>query len=340
MILAISLGIALALFFYSNTKAKAETMILGYTAGDTASYQSLTAYHGYLSGAAFDTFAFNKKGVILGKAPEQQLSFAKKKKIKTWAVISNYNDGIEDFDGAFASRIMTDKTARRTFLDGLVKLAEKHAFYGINIDFEAVNPRDRARYASLIKDISAILHKKNIKTMVSVPAKSADDQKDSWSWPYDYAKIGKTADVVQIMTYDEHGIWSEPGSVAGTKWIKSSLQFAVKTIKPSKVVMGIPAYGNDWDTANQANSRFMQWNAVKSLIKQKKAKPVYDQKTGSMTFTYQDSNGHKHAVWFENEKTIQAKAHFTKTYHIGGVSVYALGYESESFWKAIRAGTK
>lgn len=83
LILAVSLGLALALFFYSNTKAKAGAMTLGYTAGDAASYQSLTAYHSYLSGAAFDTFAFNKKGIILGKAPEKQLSFAKKKKIKT-----------------------------------------------------------------------------------------------------------------------------------------------------------------------------------------------------------------------------------------------------------------
>ena len=49
------------------------------------------------------------------------------------------------------------------------------------------------------------------------------------------------------MTYDEHGIWGEPGSVASTNWIKSSLQFSVKKIKANKVIMGIPAYGYDWD---------------------------------------------------------------------------------------------
>ncbi|MEC0554750.1 hypothetical protein P8853_15025 [Bacillus haynesii] len=29
-------------------------------------------------------------------------------------------------------------------------------------------------------------------------------------------------------------------------WIKSSLSYAVKTIKADKVIMGIPSYGNDW----------------------------------------------------------------------------------------------
>ncbi|MCY8915793.1 glycosyl hydrolase family 18 protein [Bacillus atrophaeus] len=336
----ISLAIALALFTYSNTEAKAAKMTLGYTTGDTASYNSLTKIHKYLNSIATDTFAFDKSGNLIGEAPNKQLTFAKKNKIKTWAVISNYNDAISDFDGDLANRVMTIKTSRKHFIDQLVKLAKKHSFYGVNIDFEAVNPKDRSKYSSLIQDVSATLKKKKIKTMVSVPAKSADDKGDDWSWPYDYAKIGKYADYVQVMTYDEHGIWGEPGSVASTNWIKSSLQFAVKKIKPNKVVMGIPSYGNDWDLTDQTNSTVKQWTQINTLKKKLKAKPDYNKKTGSMTFSYVDKNKHKHVVWYENEKTIQTKSHLVKQYKIAGVSVYALGHESASFWKAIQAGIK
>ncbi|MGM0747744.1 MAG: glycosyl hydrolase family 18 protein [Bacillota bacterium] len=336
----ISLAIALALFTYSNTEAKAAKMTLGYTTGDTASYSSLTKFHKYLNSIATDTFAFDKSGNLIGEAPNKQLTFAKKNKIKTWAVISNYNDAISDFDGDLANRVMTNKTARKHFIEQLVKLAKKHSFYGVNIDFEAVNPKDRSKYSSLIQDVSAALKKKKIKTMVSVPAKSADDKGDDWSWPYDYAKIGKYADYVQVMTYDEHGIWGEPGSVASTNWIKSSLQFAVKKIKPNKVVMGIPSYGNDWDLTDQTNSTVKQWTEINTLKKKLKAKPAYNKKTGSMTFSYVDKNKHKHVVWYENEKTIQTKSHLVKQYKIAGVSVYVLGHESASFWKAIQAGIK
>ncbi|MED4846626.1 glycosyl hydrolase family 18 protein [Bacillus atrophaeus] len=404
----ISLAIALALFTYSNTEAKAAKMTLGYTTGDTASYNSLTKFHKYLNSIATDTFAFDKSGNLIGEAPNKQLTFAKKNKIKTWAVISNYNDAISDFDGDLANRVMTNKTARKHFIEQLVKLAKKHSFYGVNIDFEAVHPKDRSKYSSLIQDVSAALKKKKIKTMVSVPAKSADDKGDDWSWPYDYAKIGKYADYVQVMTYDEHGIWGEPGSVASTNWIKSSLQFAVKKIKtmvsvpaksaddkgddwswpydyakigkyadyvqvmtydehgiwgepgsvastnwiksslqfavkkikPNKVVMGIPSYGNDWDLTDQTNSTVKQWTEINTLKKKLKAKPAYNKKTGSMTFSYVDKNKHKHVVWYENEKTIQTKSHLVKQYKIAGVSVYALGHESASFWKAIQAGIK
>ncbi|MFB0634397.1 glycosyl hydrolase family 18 protein [Bacillus rugosus] len=340
LILAVSLAIAIVLFMYTKTEAKAAGVTLGYTTGDTASYNSLTKYHTYMNSIATDTFAFEKNGQVIGDAPTKQLTYAKKKKIKTWAVISNYNDAIYDFDGGLASRVMSNKTAKKRFIDQLIALAKQHSYYGINIDFEAVNPEDRSKYSRFIQDVSQALNKKQIKTMVSVPAKSADDQNDDWSWPYDYAKIGKYADYVQVMTYDEHGIWGEPGSVASTSWIKSSLQFSVKKIKANKVIMGIPAYGYDWDVKDGSGSAAREWNELKSLIKKQKAKPAFNKKSGSLTFSYVDKKKHKHVVWYENEKTIQTKSHLAKQYKIAGVSVYALGNESESFWKAIQKGTK
>ncbi|MEC1750827.1 glycosyl hydrolase family 18 protein [Bacillus mojavensis] len=340
LIIAVSLAIAIVLFMYTKTEAKAAGMTLGYTTGDTASYNSLTKYHKYISSIATDTFAFDKNGRVIGDVPSKQLTYAEKNKIKTWAVISNYNDAIYDFDGNLANRVMTDKTARKRFTDQLISLAKKHHYYGVNIDFEAVNPKDRSAYSSFIQYVSQALKKKHIKTMVSVPAKSADNKNDDWSWPYDYAKIGKYADYVQVMTYDEHGIWGEPGSVASTSWIKRSLQFSVKKIKANKVIMGVPAYGYDWDLKDGSGSSAREWNDIKSLIKKQKAKQAFNKKTGSMTFSYIDKKKHKHVVWYENEKTIETKSRLAKQYKIAGVSVYALGHESESFWKAVQKGTK
>ncbi|MCY7754938.1 hypothetical protein MOB86_14945 [Bacillus haynesii] len=66
-------------------------------------------------------------------------------------------------------------------------------------------------------------------------------------------------------------------------WIKSSLAYAVKTIKADKVIMGIPSYGNDWDLTSRKNSKLRQWNDIQALEKKVKAKPVYDKRSGSMT---------------------------------------------------------
>ncbi len=114
LIAAVSLAIAIILFMYSNAEAKAAGMTLGYTTGNTASYNSLVKYHTYMNSIATDTFAFEKNGQIIGDVPSKQLTYAEKKNIKTWAVISNYNDRIYDFDGNLASRVMRNHTAKKT----------------------------------------------------------------------------------------------------------------------------------------------------------------------------------------------------------------------------------
>lgn len=72
--------------------------------------------------------------------------------------------------------------------------------------------------------------------------------------------------------------------------------------------MGIPSYGNDWDLKDQTNSTVKQWTEINTLKKKLKAKPAYNKKTGSMTFSYVDKNKHKHVVWYENEKPFKRKA--------------------------------
>ncbi|MFT0801467.1 glycosyl hydrolase family 18 protein [Bacillus swezeyi] len=331
---------ALVTFFTYAKADAAENMILGYTTGDSASYQSLMAYHSYIDSIATDTFAFDVKGNLIGETPENQLSFAKKNRIKTWAVISNYSESIQDFDGDLASRVITDETSRKHLTDQLVSLAKEHGYDGINIDFEAVLPEDRAAYSSFIQYVSESLEREQIQTMVSVPAKSADDPEDDWSWPYDYARIGQDADYVQVMTYDEHGSWSDPGSVASMDWIKSSLKFAVREISAGKVIMGIPSYGYDWDLTDQENNALKQWNEIQTLKNETGAKPAYDAQTASMTFSYVDQVRHRHVVWYENEDTVEMKSRLSNDYHLAGVSVYSLSYESESFWRAVQTGAK
>lgn len=70
LIIAVSLAIAIVLFMYTKTEAKAAGVTLGYTTGDTASYNSLTKYHTYMNSIATDTFAFEKNGQVIGDAKQ------------------------------------------------------------------------------------------------------------------------------------------------------------------------------------------------------------------------------------------------------------------------------
>lgn len=338
IILGLILLIAAGGLIYTQSRSNAlpnEKMVLGYTTSEESSFHSLKEYHEYLTAIAMDTYSFDTDGKLYGEAPENQLEYAKQHDIDTYAVISNF--GKTDFDPDLAHAVMSDKDTKSSFIDQLVQLAAEGDFTGINIDFEAVYPEDRDLYSDLIKDAAEELKEHDIQTMVSVPAKDIDDPADDWSWPYNYEKIGKYADYVQVMTYDEHGSWSEPGSVASLDWMNKILAFATETINPNKVIMGVPAYGYDWNLSNPEENTLIEWDSIHSKIVDYDIEPIYKEGTASTYFNFAEEN-QEHMVWFEDERSLQKKTSLTKTYSIAGVSVYALGHESESFWKAIATG--
>ncbi|PAE08418.1 glycosylase [Terribacillus saccharophilus] len=340
VILGLILLIVAGGLIYTQLKSNAhpnKKMVLGYTTSEESSFQSLKEYHEYLNTIAIDTYAFDTDGNLSGEAPKNQLKYAKQHDIDAYAVISNF--GKTDFDPDLAHAVMTDKEAKSNFISHLVQLATENDFTGVNIDFEAIYPEDRDVYSDLIKDTAEALKEHYVHTMVSVPAKDNDDPADDWSWPYNYEEIGEYADYVQVMTYDENGSWSDPGAVASMDWMKRILTFATESINLDKVIMGVPSYGYDWNLSNPDQNKLIEWDEIHSTIESYDIEPITNEETASKHFNYTVEN-QEHVVWFEDERSLQKKSSLTNTYGIAGVSVYALGHETESFWRAIHKGTK
>jgi spore germination protein YaaH len=147
------------------------------------------------------------------------------------------------------------------------------------------------------------------------------------------------------MTYDQNGPdWSDPGPVAGADWVESCLKYAASVVEPSKLLLGLGAYGYDWDlTAHKKTgtypSSFVAWTKFSDWLAVPGAVEHWDETTLSPSVTY-TLKGHKHEAWFENTKSIQAKTSLVKKYDLAGFAMYALGQEDLSFWQAAAAGVQ
>lgn len=319
---------------------KTAKIVLGYYAAylAEAGYASVTAFTSYLSVVSADVFVVTAAGTIEGTRPEQLLSFAKDNDIKTYACIANY--GEEDFDPVLGHGAIVTRKAQVTA--NMIDLVQKGGWEGINVDFEGLYPADRAAFSRFIHDLAAALHEKGRKLAISVPAKSADDAGDDWSWPFDYAALGADADLIQLMTYDQHGPWSDPGPVAGFDWMEDCVQYAVSVIEPAKLLIGLPAYGYDWNLTDPDQNSDFAWKQVPEILARTGAAPVWDERSKSAHIAYTNSigttDGASHVAWYENPAGVAAKTALVIKYNLAGLSMWVLGDEDLAFWQAAVAG--
>ncbi|WP_216828701.1 glycosyl hydrolase family 18 protein [Alkalihalobacterium elongatum] len=317
---------------------KKELMNLGYYTKywhtDMNSYNSLTSFHSYLNSIAITSYDVTVKGTIEGFEASEAVVFAKENGVVPYVTIQN------KFDPAMTHIILSNSTIRTTTVQNMLELVQTKGYNGLNLNFENMYASDRANFNEFVRELVTVFRAYNYPVIVSVPAKTGDFPTWAWSGTFEYRIIGELADYVQVMTYDQHGSWGTPGPVAGLNWVENVLKYATSEIPSEKILIGLPAYAYDWNLDQPANNRAITWRNVKNLINTTNATIQWDNQAQSPFFNYTDANGHKHTVWFENEKSIALKTELVHKYNLGGVSTWRMGQEDESFWKAVQQGLR
>ncbi|MEI6890618.1 MAG: glycosyl hydrolase family 18 protein, partial [Pontiella sp.] len=138
---------------------------------------------------------------------------------------------------------------RQRIIDGIV--ARCGPFDGVQIDIESVSSKDKPSYLKFLVAVKNALPKDQIFS-VAVMARWADHKKKNPADAFDYSFIGKVADRVIIMAYDEHYRGGGHGPIASLPWCKKIYDYALQTIPPGKIIMGIPLYGRAWQKEKTA----------------------------------------------------------------------------------------
>lgn len=301
----------------------------------SGSYAALVHYAPALNEIATDTFGVDDQGSISGYAPQAALKVAHSRGMLTFATVSNF--GASDFSPHIAHLVLTVPKVRARAIQSMLRLVKDSGYSGVNIDFEAIPRTDRDAFSSFVRTVSRRMHAAGYLNVVSIPAELKDDRYDSWTGAFDFKALGEAVDIFQLMTYDENGPWGPTGPVAGLDWVEACVRFTVTVVPPGKISLGIPAYGYDWNL-KAGTGKQVHWKDIPALIASTGATPQWDTATSSPFFSYQTEKGAHHVVWYEDATSIPLKSALVLTYNLAGVSVFALGFEDQSFWDAVHAG--
>jgi len=244
-----------------------------------------------------------------------------------------------------------DRTTGINALNNAERLTTQLAHYvelynldGINIDIENVTPAQRdlyTKFMALLRD--KIPKHKEVSIAVSA---NPSGTTTGWAGSYDYTSMNPYVDYFMIMTYDEHYEGGNAGSVSSINFVEKSIQYALTKTVADKIVMGIPFYGRMWSVGNTNIRGVGITNSDIDLIVRtyngittfdavtQSAKVEFNVKKEDPLLTIQGQRlaVGSYVVWFENNRSIQAKMELVQRYNLKGAGAWALGQENVAIW--------
>jgi spore germination protein YaaH len=199
-----------------------------------------------------------------------------------------------------ATVILANTDSRAQHVQNIVDLVMTNGFDGIDLDYEGFAFSDgtpswestKPVWVAFVTDLAAALHAKNKLLSVTIPPTWMEVGVVRGYPVYETQKIGAVADRIRLMVYD----WSvgSPGPISPMSWVDLVIAYNSPLVAPSKLQLGIPAYGRNWGRKVNAtefcpdgalSTSSVELEHMQALIDAHGASPVRDN-AGEMTFSY------------------------------------------------------
>ncbi len=287
--------------------------------------------------------AVDQTGAVRGGIEERVRALAAEQGIEIMPLLFN-----EDFSTQIAHSVLGDPSLRQRVVSEAVRLCEESKCAGLQLDFEGVAAEDAAGYLSLIQELAAALHERHLYFSVALasPLFTASRPLDWYAAsfggfglsavPFDLKEVGRHADFITLMTYDQHWRDGPPGPVAGYPWVEQSIRFLLQYVPREKISIGLAFYGRRWCRKDATELSFADIQAlVKSVSATVRRHPW--QRTPWFEF---NKNGCRNIVFFEDRNSLREKLRLMRRYRLAGFSAWRLGQEDPSFWDELKAGRR
>ena len=288
----------------------------------------------------------NTKGSVNSLASSQYVNYAHQLDIEVWAMVKDYDGGIDSPEQTF--ELLSRTSSREKLINQLMAEVLKTGLDGINVDFQHISETCGEHYIQFIRELALKCRQNGI--ILSVNNYVREGQVE-----YLYLEEqGEVASYVIVKGYDEHDVGSlVSGSIASMDYVRFGIEETLKVVPAEKVIQAVPLYTRLWkespkteeqlareegtEAANYAvnvtSSVYSMKNAEKQ-IKNAGAAIEVDKATGQ-NYAQWEQDGITYKMWLEDETALEAKMKLLKEYNLAGNAAWRLGFEKSGTWELI-----
>lgn len=241
---------------------------------------------------------------------------------------------------------LANPSNRQKTINTIIKTVTESRAVGVNIDYEPlgdISPSVRNNFTLFIQELHASLASTSSSLLTISTYASAATRPRIW----DLSALSPYTNYFVIMTYD----YTLPGSAiagptsplrgAGDLFehdIVKNIAEISALVPPSKILLGIPFYGYEWETVDgskyspvESRGSVASLERIEQMLAEKTLELVWDR--NSLTpYGISSDSGKFSQIYFENETSVRLKLDFVKSAGLGGIAIWALGYEGNTDW--------
>ena len=227
-------------------------------------------------------------------------------------------------------------------------IMKEYGFKDLNLDIESVlTASDEARqnFTVFVREVKKNIDQENLGTLTIDVSPIILFKK----YLIDLDTVGKIVDSVIFMTYDYHyfgSLVTGPVAPVGGAGVEAefdttvAIKEALNILPQEKIILGVPLYGYEWETLSDAprsavipgtgivasNRRVEKYLKICSNCEVKT-----DRYSEESYLIFLDENTSTyHQIFYPDKSATEAKVKLVKNYQIGGVALWALGYDGDS----------
>lgn len=249
-------------------------------------------------------------------------------------VITNTADS-GAYSSEIAHAILTDMQAQQTLMNNVIEMMQTKNYYGLDVDFEYIDPADFFSYGQFIQTFSVKLHPLGYIIASSVRIKVVAEQQQQLSEAANYSVISSLIDRFILMTSECVPPSPCEASIAPIDQVNRALEFGVSVVPSQKILVGMPNYCYDWTLPPNTTVQLLSLTQAEALVARTGAVIQYDSRSQAPYFEYTDQMGVSHIVWFDDVDSVRATLELVETYNLGGVSFWTIDLFSMDSYQAL-----
>jgi spore germination protein YaaH len=308
-----------------------------YYSDDSLGMASLEAHADAMTVLAPQCYGLDRTGVLHGQLPAGLEDVTRRAGLPLMPLVTN-----PGFDRSTAHALLHNAQAQERAAKSLAQLAARDEYVGWQLDFEDIDPADKLAYTKFVARVAARLHHDHRLLSVAVVPRFSDIYPDAsapgfhtseWGAAFDFRGLGRVADFLVLMAYDQHTPSTPPGPVAGYDWVTAALDYASRHVPSSKLLLGIPFYGREWvEAPGGATAHSLAYKDLKHYLEDPGGQRYWDDLFRTAWFQLREG-GTLRTAWFDDARSLREKLKLAQLYHLRGYAAWRLGVEDPGFWQ-------